>query len=90
MKPSKAERACRVLVALGKSVCYLALFMGVQVLVMLPTLVAAGVQSAMGNWEMAAQLERMVFENLTLFSALSGLFTIGVVLLFYLARQQNP
>lgn len=89
MKPSKAERACRVLVALGKSVCYLALFMGVQVLVMLPTLVAAGVQSAMGNWEMADQLERMVFENLTLFSALSGLFTIGVVLLFYLARHKT-
>lgn len=89
MKPSKAERAAQVFVALGKSVCYLALFLGSQVLVMLPVLIAAGVQSAVGNWEMAEKLSNLVFDNAMVFSALSGLITLAVVLLFYLIRRKK-
>lgn len=89
MKPSKAERAAQVFVALGKSVCYLALFLGSQVLVMLPVFIAAGVQSAVGNWEMAEKLSNLVFDNAMVFSALSGLITLAVVLLFYLIRRKK-
>lgn len=89
MKPSKAERAAQVFVALGKSVCYLALFLGAQVLVMMPVFIAAGVQSAVGNWEMAEKLSDLVFDNAMVFSALSGLITLAVVLLFYLIRRKK-
>lgn len=89
MKPSKAERAAQVFVALGKSVCYLALFLGAQVLVMMPVFIAAGVQSAVGNWEMAGKLSDLVFDNAMVFSALSGLITLAVVLLFYLIRRKK-
>ena len=56
IKGRAGSRAVQVLVALGKGVCYLALFLGMQVLVVLPVAVAAGVQSAMGNWEAGEQL----------------------------------
>lgn len=89
MKPSKAERAAQVFIALGKSVCYLALFLGAQVLVVLPVSMAAGVQSAMGNWEMAEKLSNLVFDNAMMFSALSGLISLAVILLFYLIRRKK-
>lgn len=89
MKQGTGGRAVQVLVALGKSACYLALFLGAQVLVMLPVAVAAGVQTAMENWEAADQLYNLLYENTMVFSALSGLITIGVILLFYRIRRKK-
>lgn len=89
MKQETGGRAARVFVALGKSLCYLALFLGTQVLVMLPVAVAAGVQAALENWEAADQLYNLLYENTMLFSALSGLITIGVILLFYRIRRKR-
>lgn len=44
MKPSAGERAAQVLLALLKSLCFLALFLGTQVLVMAPVMVATVLQ----------------------------------------------
>ena len=89
IKGRAGSRAVQVLVALGKGVCYLALFLGMQVLVVLPVAVAAGVQSAMGNWEAAEQLYGVLYESATALTAVSGLLTIAAVLLFYLIRRKK-
>lgn len=89
MKQSAGGRAVQVLIALGKSVCYLALFLGAQVLVMLPVVVAAAVQSALENWEAAEQLYGVLYESAMLFTAVSGLLDIGVILLFYRIRRKK-
>lgn len=89
MKQSAGGRAVQVLIALGKSVCYLALFLGAQLLVMLPVVVAAAVQSALENWEAAEQLSGVLYESAMLFTALSGLLAIGVILLFYRIRRKK-
>lgn len=89
MKQSAGGRAVQVLIALGKSVCYLALFLGAQLLVMLPVVVAAAVQSALENWEAAEQLYGVLYESAMLFTAVSGLLDIGVILLFYRIRRKK-
>lgn len=89
MKQSAGGRAVQVLIALGKSVCYLALFLGAQLLVMLPVVVAAAVQSALENWEAAEQLSGVLYESAMLFTAVSGLLAIGVILLFYRIRRKK-
>ena len=89
IKGGAGSREVQVLIALGKSVCYLALFLGMQVLVVLPVAVAAGVQSALGNWETAEQLYSVLYESATALTAVSGLFTIAAVLLFYLIRREK-
>lgn len=89
MKQSAGGRAVQVLIALGKSVCYLALFLGAQLLVMLPVVVAAAVQSALENWEAAEQLSGVLYESAMLFTAVSGLLAIGVILLFYSIRRKK-
>lgn len=89
MKQGAGGRAVQVLIALGKSVCYLALFLGAQVLVMLPVVVAAAVQSALENWEAAEQLYGVLYESAMLFTAVSGLLAIGVILLFYRIRRKK-
>lgn len=89
MKQSAGGRAVQVLIALGKSVCYLALFLGAQLLVMLPVVVAAAVQSALENWEAAEQLSGVLYESAMLFTAVSGLLAIGVILLFYRIRRRK-
>ena len=89
MKQSAGGRTVQVLIALGKSVCYLALFLGAQLLVMLPVVVAAAVQSALENWEAAEQLSGVLYESAMLFTAVSGLLAIGVILLFYRIRRKK-
>ena len=83
IKGGAGSRAVQVLIALGKSVCYLALFLGMQVLVVLPVAVAAGVQSALGNWETAEQLYSVLYESATALTAVSGLFTIAAGFPFF-------
>ncbi len=89
MKQSAGGRAVQVLIALGKSVCYLALFLGARVRLLLPVVVAAAVQSALENWEAAEQLSGVLYESAMLFTAVSGLLAIGVILLFYRIRRKK-
>ncbi len=56
---------------------------------MLPVVVAAAVQSALENWEAAEQLSGVLYESAMLFTAVSGLLAIGVILLFYRIRRKK-
>ena len=89
MKPKAGERAVQVIVALLKSSCYLGLFLGMQVLVMLPVAITAGIQQAIGGQELGDQLFRALMDNAMLFSLISGVLTAAAVLAFYLIRQKK-
>lgn len=89
MRQKIGERAAWLVVALGKSVCYLVLFLGMQALVMMPLMLASSVLGGMGEAERAAELYEMMYEHAMLFSALSGLLTIAAVLLIYLIRRKK-
>ena len=56
MKSKAGERAVQVIVALLKSSCYLGLFLGMQVLVMLPVAFIAGIQQAIGGQDTFVQI----------------------------------
>ena len=49
MKPGAGERAAQLLLALLKALCCLALFLGAQVLVVLPVTVAAILRAAVNG-----------------------------------------
>lgn len=91
MKPSKGERVIQILLALLKSSCYLALFLGMQVVVMLPLGIAVGIQTALGNGFVD---ENMVYEllegNAMTFSLISGVLTLMVLLIFYHICGKKP
>lgn len=89
MKPTKAERAGQVLLALTKSLCYLLLFLGMQVLVALPLPIAAGLLDSMGQHGSALELLRIASDTLMLQSALSGVLTLLVVIIFYRVRRKR-
>lgn len=91
MKPSKGERAVQVLLAVLKSFCYLALFLGMQVAVMLPVAIAAGVQVALGEGAVDENLLYELLESNTMtFSLISGVLTLMVILIFYRIRRKRP
>lgn len=91
MSPGKGERAVQVLLAVLKSSCYLALFLGMQVAVMLPVAVAAGVQAVLGE---GPGYENLLYEflesNTMTFSLISGVLTLMVILIFYRIRGKRP
>lgn len=88
-KPTKGQRAAQIAIALGKSACYLLLFVGMQVLISVPfSLLIAGAELS-GNTAMASQLSVWLYDNVMLLSFLSGLFTIAVILAFYLIRRKK-
>ena len=89
MRQKIGERAAWLVVALGKSVCYLVLLLGMQALVMMPLMLASSVLGGMGEAERAAELYEMMYGHAMLFSALSGLLTIAAVLLIYLIRRKK-
>ena len=73
MKPGKGERAVQVLLALLKSSCYLALFLGMQIVVMLPVAVIAGIQAAIGGGTADGDLTyQFLMDNSMTFSLISG------------------
>ena len=89
MKPNRPDRAGRVFAALGKSVCYVGLFLGMQILVQLPVLFGAAIQAALdggGEDEIYAAILDVDVMTLTL---ISGLLTLAVVLVFYLIRRKK-
>lgn len=87
MKPNKPDRVGQVFAALGKSVCYLALFVGMQVAVMLPAVFAAVAGDITG--EPAENLYDMVGLDPLALTLISGLLTIAVVMAVYLIRRKE-
>lgn len=88
-KPSKGQRAAQIAIALGKSACYLLLFVGMQVLVQVPVVVLAASAELHGNAARAEELYDWYFGNVTTLTAISGLLTIAIVLIFYLIRRKK-
>lgn len=91
MKPGKGERAVQVLLAFLKSACYLALFLGMQVLVMVPVAVAVAVRGALEHSPMDENMAYELIEsNAMTFSLISGLLTLMVILIFYRICGKKP
>lgn len=86
MRDDKIQRAMPVLSALGKSVCYLALFLGMQVAVMLPPSVLMGIQAALGG-NTDALYDELLANSMT-YSMISGLLTLVVILAVYRFRRK--
>lgn len=86
MRDERVARAMPVLAALGKSVCYLALFVGMQVAVILPGSVYLGVLSALGAD--VEELYGQLLANTMTYTMISGLLTMAVVIAFYRFRRK--
>ena len=90
MKPNRQpDRVGQVFAALGKSICYVGLFLGMQMLVVLPAMFGAAIQAAIGGGdenEIYAAVLNMDVMTLTL---ISGLLTLAIVLAFYLIRRKK-
>lgn len=93
MNERKSDRVGQVFAALGKSVCYVALFLGMQVAVMLALAiafgVAAGIQEAVGGPWGGDSLYQFLMDNTMMFSLVSGLLTLIVILIFYCIRKKR-
>lgn len=89
MKPDRPDRAGQIFAALGKSVCYVGLFLGIQVLVMLPAMFGAAVQAALGGGDEDEIYAAIMNADVTTLTLISGLLTIAVVLAFYLLRRKK-
>ena len=79
-------RAMPVLAALGKSVCYLALFVGMQVAIMLPESVYIGVMAALGGD--VDELYDQLLANTMTYTMISGLLTTAIVIAVYRLRRK--
>lgn len=90
MNPRRASRVEQVLAALGKSVCYLSLFLGMQVAVMLPLMVSIITEELLGSSVVDEEtLAALLNADAVTFSLISGLLTLAVVLAFYLIRRKK-
>ena len=86
MNERKPDRVGQVFAALGKSVCYVALFLGMQVLVMLPLIISAVTGMVSGDLSWAYDI---LNADAMAYSLISGLLTIAIVLAFYLIRRKK-
>lgn len=91
MNPGKPDKVGQVFAALGKSVCYLSLFLGMQIAVMLPALVSIMItESLKGNLVLDEdKLTAMLSADVVTLTLISGLLTIVIVLAFYLIRRKK-
>ncbi len=89
MRENSENRAAQVVIAVAKSLCYLALFLGMQVLVMLPAILAAALQAAIDGPVEEGALYTLLTADGTTYTLISGLATIIVVLAFYLIRRRR-
>lgn len=90
MNERKPDRVGQVFAALGKSVCYVALFLGMQVAVMLPLFVSAISEMVVGESIVdESTIIAMLSVDTMIFSMVSGLLTIAIVLAFYLIRRKK-
>lgn len=75
-----------VLAALGKCVCYLALFVGMQVAIMLPESIYIGVLAALGG-DVEELYDQLMASAMT-YTMISGLLTIAIVIAVYRVRRK--
>lgn len=90
MNERKPDRVGQVFAALGKSVCYVILFLGMQVAVMLPLFVSVISEMVVGESIVdEGTIIAMLSVDTMIFSMVSGLLTIAIVLAFYLIRRKK-
>ena len=89
MRPNRPGRVEQVLAALGKCVCYVGLFLGMQMVVLLPAMFSAGIQAALGGGDEDEIYSAMLDADVMTLTLISGLLTIAVVLAFYLIRKKK-
>ena len=89
MRPRRPGRVEQILAALGKSVCYVGLFLGMQVLVLLPAMLSVGMKVALGGGDEDEIYAAMLDADVMTLTLISGLLTIAVVLAFYLLRRKK-
>lgn len=87
MKTARGARAGEILLALLKSACYLGLFLGMQVLVMLPTVIAGIIEVGLDGEP--GETYDLLSSGAQTYALISGLTTIAVVLLVYLLRRKK-
>lgn len=87
MKENGGHRVAQVIIALAKSLCYLTLFLGMQVLVMLPVILASVLQAAIDGTAEEGALYTLLATDGVFYTLVSGVATIAVVLAFYLLRR---
>ena len=80
----------QLLLALLKALCYLTLFLGAQVLVMLPVAIASIIRSAIeGTVVDQETLTQLLVEQSMAFSLIANMLTLFIVMAFYLIRQKR-
>lgn len=89
MKPGAGERVAQLLLALLKALCYLALFLGAQVLVMLPVVIASVFRMMMGGGVDEELLYQQLMDSSMAFSLIANMLTLFVVMAFYLIRRKK-
>ena len=90
MKPGAGERVAQLLLAFLKALCCLALFLGAQVLVVLPVSAAAILRAAVNGGTVDQQaLARMLSEQSMTFALVAYTLTLFIVMAFYLIRRKR-
>lgn len=90
MKPGLEERAGQLILAVVKTGCYMALFLGSQVLVMLPLIIATAIQTVTGSGVLDENaLNAMLNERAMTYTLMADLLTLVIVLTFYLIRRKK-
>ena len=89
MNPGRPDRVGQVFAALGKSICYVGLFLGVQILVQVPAMLGPAIQAALAGGDEDAIYAAMLDVDVTALTLISGLLTVAIVLAFYLLRRKK-
>ena len=89
MRQDKPAEVGRVFAALGKSACYVVLFLGMQVLVMAPAMLGAAILAGLGGGSEDEIYAAIMDVDVALITLISGLLTIAAVLAFYLVRRKK-
>ena len=89
MRADRPVGVGQVFVALGKCVCYVGLFLGMQMLVLLPTMLGSAMQVILNGGDEDEIYAAMMNADVMAITLISGLLTIAVVLVFYLIRRKK-
>ena len=90
MNRDRPDRVGQIFAALGKSVCYLALFLGMQMVVLLPLIVSGVIELlAEGSVVDESALYALMDADMMALTLLSGLLTLIMILAFYLIRRKK-
>lgn len=90
MNQNKPDRVGQVFAALGKSICYVGLFLGMQMAVILPLVIATIAEMVTGASVVDEDAVMAVLNaDAATLSLISGLLTLAVILAFYLIRRKK-